>query len=265
MSQHGIVFDIKKYAIHDGPGIRTTLFFKGCPLDCWWCHNPESRDSEIEILPLSLESNRRSEKARTVGRTMNVEQAMEEILKDEIFFDESGGGVTLSGGEPMHQPEFLKAILTACRQAGLHVALDTSGHVATEEFANIHHEVDLFLYDLKLADSQDHRRYTGVDNEQILANLRFLCENGSTVWVRIPLIPKITDTEKNLNDSIEILQSLHHKPQVSLLPYNLFGEEKFRRFGIEPRVGSLPTQSPAQLRELARPFEEAGFQVNFGG
>ena len=267
--QQGTIFDIKKFAIHDGPGLRTTVFFKGCPLDCWWCHNPESRSPEIQTLAVQ---GRRTETGddkppptEVIGRTVSVAQVMEEIGKDTIFYDESGGGVTLSGGEPMMQPDFAAALLQACKDMGITTTLDTSGFAPAADFKKVDPFVDLFLYDLKLMDDRKHRQYTGVSNGPILDNLIALSERGKTVVIRVPLVPGITDTEDNLDSMIEFLAPLERIRRVSLLPYNKLAEDKCRRFDIASKQGTLPTQTDAELRQIRVRFASCGYDVSIGG
>ncbi|MBD3226410.1 MAG: radical SAM protein, partial [Caldithrix sp.] len=180
----GIVFDLKKYAIHDGPGIRTTVFLKGCPLDCWWCHNPESRASQPESQG-DFRQRRAVDLLYTeeglIGKELTVAQVLSEVQKDQVFYEESGGGVTFSGGEPLIQAKFLKALLEAHQKAGLHTAVDTSGYAPYETFAGINANVDLYLYDLKLMDDTLHQKYIGVSNRLILQNLKKLIAAGQPV------------------------------------------------------------------------------------
>jgi len=266
MTIKGTVFDIKKYAIHDGPGIRTTVFFKGCSLDCWWCHNPESRSPEPERVPARIGTvGHWAGQEETVGRRQSVDEVMVEILKDQIFYEQSGGGVTFSGGEPTHQIDFLEAALAACRKAGIHTAVDTSGHAEQRLFDRIAPLTDLFLFDLKLIDNSLHQKYTGVSNEPIFENLRRLVQNDARIWIRLPLIPGITDTDDNLKGVANLLKSMKSVRTVSLLPYNLFGEDKFRRFNLEARAGSMSTQTADRIASLTDRFENLGYQVNTGG
>ncbi len=248
---NGTIFDIKKFAIHDGPGIRTTVFFKGCPLDCWWCHNPEGRKLETETLSVKPGGDASDSciPARTVviGRDVSVASVMDEVMKDVIFYDESGGGVTFSGGEPMMQPEFLLVLLQACKENGLNTAVDTSGYAPWDDFKKIYDLIDLFLYDLKLMDDESHVKYTGVSNKLILENLARLSSMGSKVEPRIPLIPGITDTEENLEAIAEFLTPQKNIRHVVLLPYNRLGEDKFRKFDLTYKAGQLSVQTGDKL------------------
>jgi len=265
----GTIFDIKKFAIHDGAGIRTTVFFKGCPLDCGWCHNPESRSRAIETMAIldrrAGNGQDPTSREEVVGREVTVAETMEEIEKDRVFYDQSGGGVTLSGGEPTLQPVFAAALLRACRAADITTILDTSGFAPSAPFAEVAGLADHILYDLKLMDDRKHREYTGVSNELILDNLLDLSERQRPVTVRVPLIPGITDTEDNLDSMIEFLTSLENVSRVSLLSYNKLAEDKRERFGMATRLGKLPVQTNAELRTIKARFAACGFDVSIGG
>ena len=252
MATKGTIFDIKKFAIHDGPGIRTTVFFTGCPMDCWWCHNPEARNGHTGKL---------AEKTRTV----TVDEVVAEVSKDRVFYDQSGGGVTFSGGEPLAQPDFLHALLTACRQSGFHTVVDTCGYAPFEDFERIYDLTDLFLFDIKIVDEQSHTKYTGVSNVLVLENLRRLVKKGPGVQIRIPLIPGITDTEENLRAVRSLLSDLPGINGVSLLPYNRFGEDKRRRFNLDDRLGGLKMQSTVDVESIATDFSTQGYDVKIGG
>jgi pyruvate formate lyase activating enzyme len=268
MAQTGIIFDIKKFAIHDGPGIRTTVFFKGCSLDCWWCHNPESRNPEPESKRVRFWRGAHGDprmKDITIGRAVAVEELITEILKDRIFYDQSGGGVTISGGEPLMQVEFLNALSSKCRGLGIHTAVDTSGYAPWEDFEKIYDQVDLFLYDLKIMDDTAHRKYIGVPNRQILSNLARLNERGDKAIVRIPMIPDITDTQDNLEAIAVFLSSLSNVHLISLLPYNKLGEDKMERFEMGQPLRRWQTMPKEQVRRAGRMLEALGYQVSIGG
>lgn len=268
MTSTGIIYDVKKYAIHDGPGIRTTVFFKGCPLSCWWCHNPESRSPQPQPAPRSRAGRypaQTGSRCDTVGREVTVEEVLRLVMADEPFYDQSGGGVTFSGGEPLFQPEFLHALLLACRQQGLHTAVDTSGYAPVEKLLKTARDAGLILYDLKLMDDRLHRKYVGVSNELILSNLKRLAAEGLEIWIRQPLIPGITDTEENLDALADWLEENVRLRRICLLPYNLFGEEKLKRFKVESRLRPAPTQSDGELAMMADRLRSRGFEVSVGG
>jgi pyruvate formate lyase activating enzyme len=260
----GIIFDLKKYAIHDGPGIRTTVFLKGCPLDCWWCHNPESRRPRPEqpaAGTLRKRSSLLSSTGRTIGKLVGADEVLHEIEKDVIFYDQSGGGVTFSGGEPLMQPAFLRTLLDGCAQRSIRTAVDTSGYAPPEYFDRIYDHTDLFLYDIKLIDDDTHLQYTGVSNKLILENLRRLAARGDKVLPRIPLIPGVTDTGENLSRIAHLLQSLPSISRVDLLPYNRIGEGKYAALGRPVRLPRLQPHPPEAVARIRTVFASAGLAV----
>jgi pyruvate formate lyase activating enzyme len=268
-SDRGYIFDISRFAIHDGPGIRTTVFFKGCPLRCWWCHNPESH----KVLPEKFEGcNKRrgynrqlAENNDDIGTEVSIEYLINEIKKDSIFYEESGGGVTFSGGEPLMQPKFLKSILAECKSNDLHTAVDTSGYLPWKSFKKIIDYTDMFLYDLKIMDSSLHEKYTGVPNDIILENLSKLDKSDKYYIVRIPIIPGINDTSKNIKSTIDFISSLQNVSGINLLPYHKAGDGKYKMYN---RDNKLPvTESPRNnyMLELKQNFEQLPVTVKIGG
>lgn len=300
---NGYIFDIKRYAIHDGPGIRTTVFFKGCPLRCVWCHNPEgialfpelmvsqSRcdancDSCVSKCPLNvlIKSNGHIsvdrmkcnlcgccaeacayEALEFAGKEVTVSELMEEVEKDRIFFDESSGGVTISGGEPFEQLSFLLEFLAELKAKGFRVSLDTSGYALFEGLMKASYFVDRFLYDLKILDSAKHEEYTGVPNDLILDNLLKLSEEKIPFDIRIPLIAGINDDKRNIRETIEFLLSLKTKPRVSLLAYHSGGCEKYKRLGRDMPVQAFESPSEERMDEIMRLLVDNGFSAKKGG
>ena len=266
---NGIIFDIKKYAIHDGPGIRTTVFLKGCPLDCWWCHNPESINPNIEKIKIKKQKNSKtttsSKREESFGRRISVDELMKEIMKDEIFYKESNGGVTFSGGEPMMQFDFLLSLLKACKKENINAAIDTCGYQQTEKFKKINGLVDLFLYDIKIIDNDKHKKYTGVSNKLILKNLKQLINKDEKVEIRIPLIPNITDSNENLESIANFLDTLKKINEIRLLPYNKLGEYKIKKFNRNYRLGKLHIQTDKEIKNKCKTFEKHGYKVKIGG
>jgi pyruvate formate lyase activating enzyme len=299
----GIIFDIKRFAIHDGPGIRTTIFLKGCPLRCHWCQNPEGQESNPEIILRSSRCAKECNKCvsvcpqdavskdgnfieidkakcdlcakcedvcvydalEVVGREVTVQEAMDEIEKDKIFFDESGGGITFSGGEPLIHMDFLEALLKEIGKKNIHVTLDTSGYVSFEDMDRISDKVDLFLYDLKIMDDEKHEKYTGVSNKLILENLRNLTEQENSVAVRIPLISGINDDNQSIHMFVDFLQSLKNIKQINLLPYQRGGCEKYKR--LRKKGSPITFQSPSdeRIEDIKKIFTDSGFSAKIGG
>lgn len=300
---NGTIFDIRKYSVHDGPGIRTTVFLKGCPLDCWWCHNPESQALRPEpmlrpnlciacdtcITVCAAGAIARSESGgltwqrdecsscgecadaclagarEMAGRAYSVPEVLAEVERDRLFYEESGGGVTFSGGEPLLQWRFLAELLRACRRCELHTAVDTSGFASWEVFEHILPSTDLLLFDLKHTDPELHRRYTGVPLEPILENLRRLAERGVLVWLRVPLVPGLNDAESNLHRVGELAAALPNIRRVNLLPYHGTAEGKYARLGRPYRLPDTPAPSPAQLEQLAGLLGTYHPDVRIGG
>ncbi len=280
---NGMIFDIAHGSFVDGPGIRTTVFFKGCNLRCAWCHNPESHVSTREKL-IFTDKCIHCGKCREVcpspvkcvlcgrcadvcprsaihlfGEERSTSEILSEVLRDRVFYgnecDANGqpdplknGGVTFSGGECLLQPEFLKELLMACRSEGICTAVDTAGHVPEAVLADLLPQTDLFLYDLKVMDPGIHRQYTGVSNEQILANYRFLKKAGAKIIVRVPVIPGVNDTEANMNALRSFFEDAGRPEKVELLPYHRLGENKYRAKDIQPVEFNVPDQT--RIKEL---------------
>lgn len=262
MINRGIIFDIKKFAIHDGPGIRSTVFFQGCPLDCPWCHNPEG----INFLTCrDIEATGKIDEYNSGCRSLTALQLFSEIEKDRIFYDQSGGGVTVSGGEPLMQPGFLKKFLAICVENGCPVIVDTSGFSDYNHIERIMDLVDTFYFDLKLADEKLHRRMTGVSNLPILRNLRKLDRAGADVLPRIPLIPGFTDSEDNISKIAQILSGMENIYRVSLIPYNRIYLDKIRRFGMKDRAEGLEEQKEEDIEKAVMIFRKKGLRAEREG
>ena len=311
----GLISNIQKYSLHDGPGIRSTVFLKGCPLACAWCHNPENiaPQPQVVVAPArcmgcgacqvvcpqgrfapgreaSGTEKERSSKltdrpapageclvcgacvevcptgARSmIGGRVSVQDLLGELLADRIFYDDSGGGVTFSGGEPLRQPEFLKAILTACRERGLHTAVDTCGFAPEAELRAIAPWVDLFLYDLKCMDEGRHLDLCGVPNGPILRNLRELAETHRNIWIRVPIIPGVNDQTSELEAMASFVAGLPGVRQVNLLPYHRSGLHKFEQLGLECRFSQTTPPAAERMQAAAACFGAAGLVIKMGG
>ena len=241
----GIVFEIREFTVHDGPGIRTTVFLKGCPLSCAWCHNPEGLDPRPEVLKSAAGE-------RLCGRSYAAEELAELLRRTAPLFAEKGG-VTFSGGEPTAQAEFVAEVME--RLEGIHVALDTSGYCPEPEFRLVAERADLVLLDLKLMDPREHLRWTGVDNGPVLANLGMLAGMGKPFVVRVPLVPEVTDTEENLRAVAETVRGLNGLVRVELLPYNRAAGGKYAACG---RTWKPPFDESLPHREDLATFIERG-------
>jgi pyruvate formate lyase activating enzyme len=267
-SKHkGLIFDIKRFAVHDGPGIRTTVFLKGCPLSCRWCHNPEGISPDRVTVPKTIRmGDKRFTENETVGRLYSVKELMEELLKEKIFMEESGGGVTFSGGEPLMQFEFLFEMLKQCHSEGLSTAVDTSGFTPWDRLEKIAPFTDLFLYDLKIVDDEDHKKYTDVSNRLILENLNRLSVDKHLIRIRIPLIPGITFNEQNVNGLLDFLGRLPQKPAgVDLLPWHNTAAHKYKRFNLKNDLSTFKSLEKSSLQNLKQRFEHAGYLTSIGG
>ncbi len=263
---HATIFDIKHYAIHDGPGIRQTIFFKGCPLTCWWCHNPESRSSGI--IEIEKEEDFNGKKVcstEKVGRNISLEELITSVEKDRVFFEESGGGVTLSGGEPLMQFEFVYNFLRECINREIHTCLDTTGFVDEDKIVKISDVTRLFLYDIKHIDSRKHSYYSGTDNHRILNNLKKLDSLNKDIWLRIPLIPGINDDEGDLLRLMDMLSKLKNNHPVFILPYHKIGSHKYEKFGINYLMDNTEEPSEEYMVKVVDTFIKNGFKTVVGG
>jgi len=299
----GRIFDIKRYSIHDGPGIRTTVFFKGCPLSCQWCHNPEGIAPGPELMhwpsrcarcyacvaacpPRAIAKDGNGaivvdkskcdlcgkcaeaclyDAMQVVGSETTVEDLVGEIEKDRVFYEQSGGGVTISGGDPLAQSAFLEALLEALRARGIRTAVDISGFSANGALDRVAARADLILFDLKIMDEVRHRELTGVSNRPILENLKRLAAAGTEVWVRIPLLAGTNDGDANIAETIAFLKPLGKVRTVGLLPYHSAGLEKARRIGQEARFKKFAAPLEERLAAIEATFRAEGFEVHRGG
>lgn len=249
----GIIFDIKEFSINDGPGVRTTIFMKGCPLKCVWCHNPEG---------ISPNPQKNLQTQRVVGKEWTVDELVSYLSRYNDFFNTFGGGITFSGGEPTRQADFilecLKSMPNVCS------LLDTSGYCEEKKFAELAEQVDLFYFDLKLADETEHIKYTGVSNKRIINNLRYLMKLKKNTTIRIPMIPHITDTEGNLAGLREIIYS-ECEPldiEVHLLPYNTVAGGKYPVYGmVYPLQNSYSSNNIAAITNFQEALEKQGYKV----
>lgn len=302
MSRSGAVFNMMKYCLHDGPGIRTIVFLKGCPLRCWWCHNPEGQVRHPEIAFRESRCIRcgdcfalcaqgavdkiddryviaeekciqcgecvevcYAEAREIAGKEMTVAEVMKEVEKDRVFYDESGGGVTFSGGEPLMQHDYLLALLQVSRALGIHTAVETTGYTTPEILKRVSNWTDLFLYDIKVIDDQRHRDFTGVSNERILDNLKRLSSWGANVIVRVPVVPGVSDSEENARSLATFLTQSTMIKEVHLLPFHMGGREKYERFRRPSQTWPEQPLSTERAEALAVVIQSFGLSTRIGG
>ncbi|HML74669.1 MAG TPA: glycyl-radical enzyme activating protein [Anaerohalosphaeraceae bacterium] len=298
----GIIFDIKRYSINDGPGIRTTIFFKGCPLHCLWCHNPEGISFKAQLMhrpsrciqcgrcvlvcphkALEIQDKKviiswekctgcgrcvtecPSGAMELVGKSVTADEVMKEIIKDIVFFDQSDGGVTFCGGEPLAQPKFLFELLSRCRAMDIHTTVDTSCYAPRAVLEQIMDKTSLFLCDIKHPDSAKHKEFTGVENAIILDNIRFLAEKRKPVIVRIPVIPGFNDHPETINTIGKLVADMKNIHQIDLLPYNTGGQSKSQRMGKQYQMPGIQEPSGLNIKELADILITMGYKVHAGG
>lgn len=290
MTRSGLVFNVQRFSVHDGPGLRSTVFMKGCPLRCAWCHNPESQSPHPTFVRLKhrcMACGRCSEDEladpvvcgrdahdvalcptgalQEIGAPIEAAALVHTLLRDRIFFDDSGGGVTVSGGEPLLQAAFVTDVLRRLRAEGVHTALDTCGFVPWDDLRDAASHADLVLYDLKLFDAARHEAATGVSNARILGNLAALAAVHYNIWIRIPVVPGVNDDAENLASTAAFLRPLSGIRRVDLLPYHASGESKSARVGLTYALHGTPTPTTEQLDALAAPLRAAGLHTTIGG
>lgn len=298
---NAMVFNTQKFCVHDGPGIRTTVFLKGCPLNCIWCHNPESQSYEkemmfskdkctscgtcekkcsndaIKVIQAEVENNKEKctlcgdcidfcvKNAREIaGREYKMGELIKIIEKDRTFYEQSGGGVTFSGGEAMAQIDSLEEIVKKCKERGISVAIDTCGYAPFSSYERILDYVDLFLYDIKLMDTGLHKKYTGKGNELIMENLVKLSERGANINLRLPLIQGINIDDKNIQSIIDFVKPLRIS-MVNLLPYHDIARDKYSKLNRDYKQETMEKPSQERLEEIKKLFEENKFKVKIGG
>lgn len=272
----GTIFDIQRFSVHDGPGIRTTIFMKGCPLRCRWCHNPEGLSKSLqyqffedkcigcglcgERKQLSGSQKCPAEALKICGRVVDEGEVIDEILKDKIFYSDNGG-VTFSGGECLLQADFVVSVLSKAKDLGLHTAIDTCGYVPWEELEKTLTCCDLYLYDVKCFTSKLHKEYTGVDNLLIIDNLKRLADVRKDIWIRIPVIPGFNDNALEMTQIAELVSSISSVKQVTLMPYHTLGASKYKTLGLKYPYDTGKRISEEGLVSLKRIFCDRNISV----
>lgn len=255
----GRIFNIQRFSIHDGPGIRTIVFFKGCYMRCAWCSNPESQSGEIETL-------NEGGKIKTVGRDITVSDIMPEILADLPYYRRSGGGVTLSGGEVLCQAEFARELLKACKEAGLHTAIESAASSPYEKIEMLLPYLDLYLMDIKHMDSAKHKEYTGAENTRILENARRVAQSGACeLIIRTPIVPTFNDSADEVRAISRFAASLPGVREHHLLPYHRLGQDKYSGLGRTYAMDGIEPPAREKMEYLLSVAEESGLKCQIGG
>ncbi len=297
MNKTGLIFNIQKFSLHDGPGIRTTIFFKGCPLSCLWCQNPEGLSSKKELfqysgkciscnsclencsagaisfdgpepvidrsvceLCMTCADNCPTGALEAIGTEMTIKEITDEVLKDRVIFEESGGGVTLSGGEPLLQLTFVTELLKAMKELDINTAVETSGYVSIEALKKISPWTDHFLYDLKLLDPEKSKEYTGISSKPVIDNFKYLAQNGSQLIVRMPLIPGVNDNRDHLRLMADTLKEIGIN-ELELIPYHNLGAHKYRGLNMDYQLQELEAPSKKQVAAVREAFLSEGIST----
>ena len=254
----GRIFDIQRFSVHDGPGIRTIIFLKGCVLRCKWCCNPESQNFAIEEMV-------QGGKTKTVGRDVTVAEVMETIKRDTNYYRRSGGGVTLSGGESLCQPEFATALLKACKENSINTAMESTGAVKYEIIEQYLPYLDLFLMDIKHIDSKKHEQFTSRSNERILENAKKIAKNAKKLIIRVPVIPTFNDTEEEILSIARFAETLPNVEELHLLPYHRFGQDKYKGLGRTYELADLVPPTEEKMQSLLRVVQTTRLKCQIGG
>ena len=254
----GRIFDIQRFSVHDGPGVRTIIFLKGCFLRCKWCCNPESQKREIETMIVDG-------KEKVMGRDVAVSEILAEIEKDRIYYRRSGGGVTLSGGESLAQPEFAAAILKGCKDKGINTALESTACAGYDKIQMLLPYLDLYLMDIKHTNSEKHKQFTTQPNERILENAKKLAKDAKELIIRVPVIPTFNDTEEEIKSIAEFTKSLETVRELHLLPYHRLGEDKYKGLGRTYEMHGLDLIPDEKIQRFKKIVEETGLICRIGG
>lgn len=254
----GRIFNIQRFSIHDGPGIRTIVFFKGCYMRCAWCCNPESQNYEIESLA-------EGDKLKTVGRDVTVEEIMPELLADMPYYNRSGGGITLSGGEVLCQPDFAAELLRSCKEYGLHTAIESAASSPYSSIEKLLPYLDMYLMDIKHMNEEKHKEYTGMPNSRILENARRVAESGVELIIRTPVVPGFNDTAEEILAISKFARSLPGVREHHLLPYHRLGSGKYEGLGRNYSLKDIEPPSAERMQYLLSVAESTGLKCQIGG
>ena len=254
----GRIFDIQKFSVHDGPGIRTIVFLKGCALRCRWCCNPESQKSEIQTMI-------QNGKEKIVGKDVSVSEVMETVKQDMPYYRRSGGGLTLSGGEMLCQSEFAYALLRTAKESAINTAVETTGFAKWETIEKLLPFIDTVLMDIKHINSEKHKEFTTKSNELILENAVKIAENAKKLIIRVPVIPTFNDTEAEIGEIAKFASSLKGVTEINLLPYHSFGRDKYEGLGRKYMMGDLPSPTDEKMQRLKAVAESYGLKCKIGG
>lgn len=254
----GRIFDIQRFSIHDGPGIRTIIFLKGCRLRCKWCCNPESQEYDLQTMLVQG-------KPKLIGQDVTVDDVMQEIKKDLSYYRRSGGGVTLSGGEALLQPDFAVNLLKACQDYGINTAIETSGYASFDVISRYLPYIDYFLMDIKHRNSKKHEVFTGRPNELILENARKIAEAGANLIIRVPVIPAFNQTREEIREIADFAKTLPGVKELHLLPYHRLGQDKYEGLGREYSLPQITPPTNEEMKELLEEVKQSGLQCQIGG
>ncbi|WP_099468428.1 glycyl-radical enzyme activating protein [Konateibacter massiliensis] len=254
----GRIFDIQRYSIHDGPGIRTIVFLKGCALRCKWCCNPESQSFEAETMKVKGQD-------KLIGRDVTVEEVLEEVMRDAHYYSRSGGGLTLSGGECLLQPEFSAALLRAAKDRGLHTAIESTAIVEFEEIEKLLPYLDLFLMDIKHLDTEKHKEFTTQPNKHILENAMRIAMSDQHLIIRVPVVPTFNDTAKEIRAIAEYAKVLPGVEELHLLPYHRLGSDKYEGLDRNYELKNIEPPTNERMQILKEEAEKTGLRVQIGG
>jgi len=258
LSVKGRIFDMQKFSIHDGPGIRTIVFLKGCVFRCKWCCNPESQKYDIETMMVDG-------KPKIIGSDVTVEEVLNEVIKDMPYYRRSGGGVTLSGGEALFQPEFGEALLEGLHDNGIHTAIESTAQAEFSIIERYLKNLDLYLMDIKHMDSEKHKKFTTGSNELILENARKIALSNTELIIRVPVVPTFNDTVKEISDIANFAKTLPGVKQMHILPYHRLGQDKYKGLNREYEMKDMLPPSKEKMQELLEAVNKTGLQGQIGG